>query len=111
MTSGQRTIDFDGHRDLMLKVFNPYAVKRMRAALKAAQPREEEELWLDNFTHAQLRESHYRSDLDQKYLHSIFSDHVESNELPYVETVKEISDMCIEFEEDALIDEERIIGL
>lgn len=69
MTSGQRTIDFDEHRDLVVKDFNPYAVKR------------------------------------------IFSDHVESNELPYVETVKDISDMCIEFEEGALIDEERIIGL
>lgn len=111
MISGQRTIGFDVHRDSVVKDFNPYAVKRMCAALKAAQPREEEELWLDDFPHAQLRESHYSSDLDQKYLHRIFSDHVELNELPYVETVMDISDMCIEFEEGALTDEERIIGL
>lgn len=52
MTSGQRTIDFDEHRDLVVKDFNPYTVKRMRAALKAAQPREGKELWLDDFTHA-----------------------------------------------------------
>lgn len=110
-TSGQRLVSLNTYGQLVVKDFNPHAVKRLRAALEASWQRIDLELQLSDSTCAEIVRTNVQRSEDLECLEIVFStEDVLSKELPYVETISNLSSLGIEFD-SVVLDEERIIGL
>lgn len=107
-TAGQRFAGLDMDGQLVVKNFNPYAVKRMRA-LDTDEMQEDQAL--GESTNVELFDTYERTSADHGCLETVFSiDDTGFEELPFVETVSDLSSLGKEFN-SVLMDEERIIGL
>lgn len=107
--SGQRFVTLNTCNQLVVKDFNPHAVKRMCTALQTSG--KGRELQLSDSTCARIVGRNARLSEDRECLETVFqSDDLLIAELPYVETVSDLLSMGLEYD-SVLMDEERIIGL
>lgn len=108
-TSGQRFVSLDTYKRLVVKDFNPHAVKRLRAALQLSG--QWKELEMSDSTRTRIVERNASPSEKHESLQTVFlSDDITIEEMPYVETVSDLSNMGLEYD-SVLLDEERIIGL
>lgn len=108
-TSGQRFVSLDTYKRLVVKDFNLHAVTRLRAALQPS--RQLGELEMSDSTRTRIVERNTSPSENLECLETVFSsDDMTIEEMPYVETILDLSSMGLVYD-SVLLDEERIIGL
>lgn len=108
-TSGQRFVSLDTYKRLVVKDFNLHAVTHLRATLQPS--RQLGELEMSDSTRTRIVERNTSPGENLECLETVFSsDDMTIEEMPYVETILDLSSMGLVYD-SVLLDEERIIGL